>query len=483
MSETTDAQILENLQAAMAARDTSDGNLAALFEFFAESERYLRFLHPGIKNPQTPLADPEEGSREFGLMLYLLDNPTPKVRAWIDSDEIVKLVWDSLKDAQKLENLATTRLTQEDYNSLIGTPLVGPDGTIYGTATYEQLDLDPGWLLSALNYVINQLPLAINRFNTTPYTNKCAPAISKNLGPLIAIIGDWGTGYYKTGPAKLIMDEVRGLPKPPDYIMHLGDVYYAGTDRRPEKGEEQANFLDLWGDSPPETAFTLNSNHEMYGNASRDFGGSGIIDVALGATTPFAHQNKTTYFALDFGRWVILGLDSAYYSDAENGIHMYMEGAIGKDSSDLTERRMQQSDWIQTLDLADKKIIVMTHHNPIAYTGDAAKSDKLLKQVNSALPRPPDYWYWGHVHIGAAYNQQAACKPTWGRCVGHSAIPFGEPTGLEGKKTHSYYSRTHNLNLPGRCLNGYMTIRPNPDGSIDEAFYEMNNNKPVWSNR
>jgi hypothetical protein len=309
-------------------------------------------------------------------------------------------------------------------------------------------------------------------------------AAASKKGPLIAIIGDWGTGDFKTGPAQQIMDEVRSLTPPPDYIIHLGDVYYAGTDRRPEPGEEQQNFLDLWGNSPPKTAFTLNSNHEMYGNGSCDFGSSGIYDIALGKTTPFAHQNKTTYFALDFGPWVILGLDSAFYSDQANGLKFYMDGAIGKDSPGPKDRRIEQAEWIGKMDLSGKKIIVMTHHNPIDYTGGPARSKTLINQVKSALGRMPDYWYWGHVHLGAAYNKLAACKPTLGRCVGHSAIPFGIPTGLEGKKSNDYYSQTLNLNIPGdfRVLNGYMTIQLNANGGIEEAFYELGNNRvPVWT--
>ena len=482
MVETSDTQLIENLNVALAERDPGDGALNDLFEFFDESERFLRFHHPDIQNPATPLADPDEGSREFGLVLYLLDNPTPAVTDWIEGDAVARIIWDTLKEAQKAENLATTKLTPEDYNLLLAKPFIGGDGTIYGTATYEQLDLHPGWLLSAINYVMNVLvPDAVHCFETSPYAGPLTA--SGKDGPLIAIIGDWGTGCYETGPAQQIMNEVRSHN--PDYIIHLGDVYYAGTDRRTEPGEEHQNFLDLWGSSPAKTAFTLNSNHEMYGNGSHLFGGSGIVDVALGKATPFAHQNQTTYFALDFGPWIILGLDSAYYADAANGLHMYMYGAIGKEGSGTEKRHMQQSDWIGGLDLTDKKIIVMTHHNPIEYTGKKSKSNVLLNQVESALGRMPDYWYWGHVHLGAAYNQDAYCAPTWGRCIGHSAIPFGIPTGLVGEDTQDYCSQTINLNIAGgfRALNGYMMIQPKKDGTIMEAFYELDSpKKPAWEN-
>jgi len=54
-----------------------------------------------------------------------------------------------------------------------------------------------------------------------------------------------------------------------DYIVHLGDVYYAGTELAPPPGEEMQHFLQMWPAMPPGRSFTLNSNREMYGGAEK----------------------------------------------------------------------------------------------------------------------------------------------------------------------------------------------------------------------
>ena len=52
----------------------------------------------------------------------------------------------------------------------------------------------------------------------------------------VAVIGDWGTG---TGAAKALLAQVAAFD--PDVVIHLGDVYYAGTGP-----EYQANFLGVF---------------------------------------------------------------------------------------------------------------------------------------------------------------------------------------------------------------------------------------------
>ena len=102
---------------------------------------------------------------------------------------------------------------------------------------------------------------------------------------------------YYSAPDKMYMqgglDDSSGAQA--DYIVHLGDVYYAGTT-----GEESGNFVDLWPKAYASgNSFTLNSNHEMY------YGANGYFKTALGSGAPFAHQKNTSYFALTYGDWVV----------------------------------------------------------------------------------------------------------------------------------------------------------------------------------
>ena len=184
-------------------------------------------------------------------------------------------------------------------------------------------------MLAALNYAVNILDpdlvhaLPDNPQQTIPLTRKDGT----DADPVIGIVGDWGTGYYSDEggadcPAQRVMEQIANPNLSPaiDYLIHLGDVYYAGTDLRPLPGEEQDNFYSKWPDQGPGRNWTLNSNHEMYGAAS------GYFDVALQKGGPFAAQNGMSYFAMTYGPWLVLGLDSAYYSDAANGMEFYMAG-------------------------------------------------------------------------------------------------------------------------------------------------------------
>jgi hypothetical protein len=100
----------------------------------------------------------------------------------------------------------------------------------------------------------------------------------------------------------------------------------------------------------------------------------------------------------------------------------------------------------------------------------------LLSQLQ-AIGLTPDYWYWGHVHLGLVYGEQSAVtKATKGitkvRCVGHSAIPFGNPWGLSvGGKIIDYIANTP---IPGTnmAMNGLAMLTLKQDGGIKEEFFD-----------
>ena len=71
----------------------------------------------------------------------------------------------------------------------------------------------------------------------------------------LAIIGDWGTG---ADVATNVLQQVAALK--PDVLLHLGDVYYAGTEN-----EAKTNFLDICGSVLGNIPiYTLCGNHDMY---------------------------------------------------------------------------------------------------------------------------------------------------------------------------------------------------------------------------
>jgi len=459
------------------------GELGKLFAFLVESEDQTLALIAYLQHPEDPPVAPPGGDIEFGFVLYWLHNLPWEVRLYLDLHPLLLIAYELL-----LRYAPPTKLTRAEYETLeaefdkYGEP--GPDGTLYGPKKYQQLD--KGWMLSALNYALNLIdPESIDEFPCKP---TATIALTRKDGdcakdPVLGIVGDWGAGYYLDEggkvpcPAQRVMEQITDPAQSPpiDYLLHLGDVYYAGTDWRPVPDEEAENFYDLWPDQGPARNFTLNSNHEMYG------AGSGYFLVSLKAKGKFAAQNGMSYFAMTCGPWLVLGLDSAYYSDALNGRQMYMDGAIGTDALD------QQIRWLEQFRGHQGPIMVMTHHTACDVAGSTATP--LYQQVATALDRPPTLWYWGHVHNGIVYEQidRSGSIPTKGRCCGHAAIPFGDAWGLQDRGGNTipnilYYAHTPDPDLPGtpRVRNGYALVTLHRDGGFTEAFYEAGEAQPVY---
>ena len=113
----------------------------------------------------------------------------------------------------------------------------------------------------------------------------------------IAILGDWGTGQ---DAAKLVLRQI--MNKNPDVVIHLGDIYYAGT-----QFEVTNYFLQPWQqilnlgpklDRIP--TFTLAGNHDMYS------GGVPYYQLIGQLGQP------ASYFCLRNTYWQFVALDTGY---------------------------------------------------------------------------------------------------------------------------------------------------------------------------
>ena len=456
------------------------GILSGLGRFLIDSEGQLIAL----MNDSEP---PAGGEIEFGMVLYWIHNDLP-------DDRIFRWI------AAQFPETRITRADMEKWEVIWqGVGAVAPDGTLYGYGSFEQLD--KGWLFSTVLYLISEMTSLLSKapFGSTPLET----AVGRGSSLSVAIIGDWGSGVWNDGgtdgPADEIMNQIGRLDPQPDLLVHLGDVYYSGTGDLPEDVtllmmalgsktgvpfqpcEETIRLINgWWTNGVSGNSFTLNSNHEMY-SAAR-----GYFHDALRAPL-FAAQDHTSYFMLTFDDWVILGLDSSYYTTSV----AYMEGRLQDD------QHTEQVDWLKGLDLAGKKVIALTHHNGLTYDGLAIKSSDgsptLWDDVREGIGRDPDYWYWGHIHNGIVYTDQA-CSTTKARCLGHAALPFGNAYYWKGGAKHdlgdsprvAYYSNTPKPNpreLPGwrnRVLNGFTVVTLGKD-SLSEAVYEQGNPRPVWT--
>jgi hypothetical protein len=343
-----------------------------------------------------------------------------------------------------------------DVNIIIGAD---GGGEIWGTGKYEQLD--PGWLLAGAEWLEHFI------VPNHPFSTKPADPIKMPDNVQIGLAGDWGTGDWRNNknPAPSTDVGIHMNFLQPHLTIHLGDVYYAGTG-----DEEEQLLVKIWPKGSM-GSLALNSNHEMYS-------GAGAYFNAIGSS-PFDMQAGCSYFALYNNNWVIVGLDSAYYSDRDG---LYRDGALFPSSGGHQE----QLDFLRTQANAaadtHKKMILLTHHNGIAQ--DASAPTLLWSQVMSAFPPDagPDYWYWGHVHLGAAYqNQKNGTKEVNCRCCGHGGLPCAAATEMENQtgvlwyekvsaKDPDFQGKPDNLQ---RVLNGFAMLYL--DGpTIQEVFYNEN---------
>src|SRR6478609_6808201 len=113
----------------------------------------------------------------------------------------------------------------------------------------------------------------------------------------LAVLGDWGSGLYGAPVSAATIEAT--VPRF-DSVLHLGDVYYAGTEK-----EVTERFLNLWPNIPQATSWALNSNHEMFS------GGVGYFGKTL-KDPRFSAQAGSSCFAWENDYFVFLGLDTAY---------------------------------------------------------------------------------------------------------------------------------------------------------------------------
>ena len=190
----------------------------------------------------------------------------------------------------------------------------------------------------------------------------------------VAMMADWGTGLYG---APVCARSIERDPKPVDLLLHLGDVYYSGT-----QGEVRSRFLDLWPKRSGAISRACNANHEMY------TGGEGYFRVLLPA-----FQQKASYFALQNDHWVLAGLDSAYTDHDLAG---------------------DQAAWLEKIvdNAGDRKVVVFSHHQP--YSLFDSQGPKLVEKLGGLLGRRRLFaWYWGHEHRCVIVRPASGLGSAW----------------------------------------------------------------------
>jgi hypothetical protein len=232
-----------------------------------------------------------------------------------------------------------------------------------------------GWASSLLDWTFDKCPIK-------------RPANAQPIGMpenvRIALMGDWGTNLYG---APVCARHIAEDPGSFNYLLHLGDVYYSGTDN-----EINERFLNVWPQRSDAQSLAVNSNHEMYS------GGFAYFNITL----PKFGQSSS-YFALQNSKWVLIGLDTAH-----------------KDF-DMDE---EQARWVRdVVDAAgpERKAILFSHHQ--LFSALDHQGPNLARALGRLLTDKRIFaWYWGHEHRCVIYDEHDRFG-LHGRCIGHGGFP------------------------------------------------------------
>jgi len=273
----------------------------------------------------------------------------------------------------------------------------------------------------------------------------------------IGIFGDWGTGMPD---AVDLLKQIKTFD--PDILIHLGDVYYSGTQE-----EMQTRFLDVYktvfGVNPPRS-FSLSGNHDMY---SGGVGYYWLIDrLGQGAS----------YFAIQNDDWLFIAMDT--------GLHDVNPLQGGSAATFLDDK---EATWVNELvgKSRNQKIVLLSHH-PLFTAFDpiegATVNPLLLKQIQGSLPKV-SAWFWAHEHRLAVYDAfQGLAR---GRCVGHGAIPVfadkaGDPPKLAGVPVHREGGKLLDMGSTDKVFKHGFAIMTLKGKKATVAYFRQGEAKPLW---
>ena len=200
----------------------------------------------------------------------------------------------------------------------------------------------------------------------------------------MVLFADWATGLYG---APKVRDTIASMPGRVDLLMHLGDTYYAGSEK-----EMRQRLLGYWPKRLDAVNRALNGNHEMYS------GGWAYFDVVLPHFT-----QPASYFSMQNTHWLLIALDTAHTNfniDAEQAA--WLKETIARHAT-------------------DRKVMLFSHHQIFSQL-DHQGMDLTMSVASLLQEKQIDYWYWGHEHRCVFYDKHDGFDVR-ARCIGNGGMP------------------------------------------------------------
>jgi hypothetical protein len=206
----------------------------------------------------------------------------------------------------------------------------------------------------------------------------------------IAVLGDAGFKGAAQDTVIRLMKE-RHAKNPFDLVIHLGDVYFAGSSE--EILKNLLAPLSSFSNSGAQV-LTLLGNHDLYYGASGYHAALSILN------------QPGRYFEIDLPGWTIACLDTS----------LAAERVLGADAK-LDDGQLE---WLETIlsRKERKRLVLMSHHYLTSSWEKPAAS--LKTQLQGLIAEKAFAWYWGHEHSCVQYGHGA--HGLHGACVGNGAF-------------------------------------------------------------
>jgi hypothetical protein len=277
--------------------------------------------------------------------------------------------------------------------------------------TERYTDLDPGWIELAVNYFVC---VKLAGGGITGYRRYQALGDFVIDGRLpdsgrVALVADFGTGTEQAAALLRLI-----AARDPDVVIHLGDVYYAGT--RSEYARVRQQCLDiLRPQNGRPLILTMSGNHDMYS------GGEAYYEAldALG--------QPASYFCLRNASWQFVAMDTGL----RNSALVLQLPTTGHDDPHGLDP--DEAEWVKdkVANADGRNTILLSHHQPFSaferLTAGGPVNEELLGQLQPVLGGA-NRWYWGHEHDLVIYLDEEKYQDVLGRCIGHAAIPLALAT-------------------------------------------------------
>lgn len=368
-------------------------------------------------NPQTKTRSVDKVSHTF--IRPELDNPFIKditqyslaaVRNQLTRGELTKEDKNALDEAQKR---GVVDVVKYCASMAVGMAKNLWDAKVKGnTALYDEYeqaltkrmgDCDPQYRTA-----ITQFLKFLKDDGIVPYqrwVNKTDFIIENRLDAdaTVGIVADWGTGEPE---ALEVLRQVKEKHQP-QVAIHLGDIYYAGTEY-----EVENYFYQPWKkilDIPNSNilSLVLPGNHDMYA------GGKPFYNLLKKLHIDNRINNTpASYFCLRNEHWQLIGLDTALHDRLVGG-PTYLENS--------------EVEWLKhKFETAEGRRTILLSHHQLFSANDSFEgrsyNEKFYDQVKEFLPQT-DLWLWGHEHDLFVFEPYM--KLERGRCIGGSAFPVG----------------------------------------------------------